>query len=212
MYSGDDFGAFANFIAPAPTGVFAVGSANTPAGQEHWIVRQYTGTIVNMEDDFAYLPMGTNSQPEAMTSNSSGNIYVAGNYTDGSSRQHWLIRESSKGTWNNIDDYQYSTNTSTTPLGIAMSSSNELYAVGVTSSYAAPRSWWIVREYSGGASSLVDSFQYVADFSSEQTLLRPMYSETFMLLGTATTDQTRCTGLSENFLMEAGVRSTTTTM
>jgi tRNA G37 N-methylase TrmD len=137
------------------------GISGSNAADYHWIVREYSGGVWSTVDDFQY-PSGYESEANALTIDSLGNLYAAGIALDSSFEAHWLVREYSGGSWSTIDDYQYDPGAgfqfTTSPAALTTDSSGNVYAagIGVDGSY---REHWVVREYSGGSWSTIDDYQ-----------------------------------------------------
>jgi hypothetical protein len=171
----DDF-AYANTAAAQATAsdasgnIYVAGWGFDAATTQHWIVRKFSaGSWITM-DDYQYSP-GRGAQATSVTSDSSGNIYVAGYAVDNVSLWHWIVRKFSGGTWTTSDDYRYpATPGDSTPTAIASDFSGNLYVAG----YAADNSsvqHWLVRKFSGGAWSTIDDYNYIAGHGANATAL-----------------------------------------
>jgi hypothetical protein len=81
------------FAADSNGNLYVSGTASaTKEGAAHWIVRKYprgTGAW-QTDDDFQFLP-GQSSEPQAMTPNGFGNVFIGG-LSFSSSGSHWLVR------------------------------------------------------------------------------------------------------------------------
>jgi hypothetical protein len=142
-----------------PSGnVYVAGGADIYTSSQvwHWVVREYSGGSWNTIDDYTG-PGGNGAGANAISSDSSGNIYVAGFYFDSSYNGHWTVRKYSSGSWSTIDDYTYPSGNYSSASGMTIDSSGNLYVVGegYDSSF---KSHWIVRELSGASWSTLDDY------------------------------------------------------
>jgi hypothetical protein len=135
---------------------FALDSTN----QAHWIVREYSGSSWTTIDDYLYTG-AISAVPTGIGLDPVGNIFVVGTIYDGTNQEHWLVRESTGGTWSTIDDYQYVTGQSSQATSLAIDSLGQVYVggIGTTASYA---QHWIVRKYSSGTWDIFDDYVYQA--------------------------------------------------
>jgi len=155
--------------------IFVAGSASDGTAN-HWIVRKYSDGSWSTIGDYQYAS-GKASAANALAIDPSGNIYVAGSGTDGSSIVHWVVREYLGGSWSTIDDYQYAAGETATANALAIDLLGNVYAAG-SGTDSSSSVHWIVREFSGGSWSPIDDYQYLAGKLPRPTLLQRTHLET----------------------------------
>jgi hypothetical protein len=160
-------------------GVFAVGSAYVCVKNkisEAWTVRRSVdeGATWYTVNSFQ-LSSGYSASAYGIGADTKGNLYVVGGASvpyRGSSPSHWLVRKSADGgaSWSTVDDYQLSTNSSTsTAKRFTADSYGNLFVTGLAVGGPSLGTTWIVRESQGGtgAWTTVDNYQYVAGGQTE---------------------------------------------
>jgi hypothetical protein len=143
--------------------VFYISYASDSGGLYHWVVRQSTnnGSTWTTVDDYTPLS-GTVPQPESITIDSLGNIYVSGAYTDLSGVRHGLVRMSTNhgSTWSTVLDYIYSAGYNSNINAVFCDSSNNVY--GLAYGTNATAEYWLVLQSTnmGVTWNVIDIFLY----------------------------------------------------
>jgi len=151
--------------------VYVAGHAMVSGG-ERWIVREYSAGSWATIDDYQY-PTGTYAQANALTADTSGNIYVAGWAQDNSNNQHWIVRKYSAGSWTTSDDYQYPAGANNNAAAaLTVDGSGNIYAAG-TGRDSSNVLHWITRKYSAGSWTTSDDYDYsgIAGYPNQATAL-----------------------------------------
>jgi len=171
-YSGGSWSTIDDYVYPAGNrasasvltsdssgNVYAAGQAADGSGNEHWVVRRFSGGSWSMIDDYVY-PAGSGEVgASALSSDSSGNVYAAGFGFDSSFNEHWVVRKFSSGSWSTIDDYVYPAGNAASALALTSDSSGNVYAAGFGFDSSGSEHW-VVREYNGGSWSTIDDYVY----------------------------------------------------
>jgi hypothetical protein len=146
--------------------VFVAGYGIDSSNIINWVVRKSGngGASWSTPDSYQY-STGKNSDAHAISVDSSGAVYVAGEGIDASSNTHWIVRKSTDAgsTWSIADDYQREGNESSA-FGISTNSSGKVVVTGWTVVSGSSYVKWVVR-YSGdggGSWSDLDFFGYAS--------------------------------------------------
>jgi hypothetical protein len=110
----------------------------------------------------------------AITTDSAGNIYAAGQAYDASNISHWIVRKSTDGgtTWNTVNNYQLSNSSEASANAIGIDGGGNIYAAGQAyDSYLVYH--WIVRKSTDGGTTwnTVSDYQRYTNFDSVATAL-----------------------------------------
>jgi hypothetical protein len=155
--------------------IYAAGYAIDASGICHWIVRKSTdsGATWTTVSDFNLIA-GQDAHANALTVDSSGNIYAAGNAIGASGVPHWIVRKStdSGATWTTISDYNLVAGRGASATALSVDSVGNIYAAG----YAADASYvthWIVRKStdSGATWTTVSDYNLAAGVSATASAL-----------------------------------------
>ncbi len=169
---------FEGFGVDAGGNLYAVGmgwtnsvSRRSTVTTGHWIVRRSAdkGATWATVDDFS-LALGRMAWALNFTTDSAGNLYVAGAANDGTAIR-WIVRKSIDGgsTWFTADNFSYGANTTwgrgivSTPDGLFVAGFGDTLVVTSSKPKLTVESYhWLVRKsVDGGASwATVDDFQY----------------------------------------------------
>jgi hypothetical protein len=138
-----------------PTGnIYAVGSASDGTNVR-WIVQKSTDNGANWSVVHNYLyPSGQASEAHAIASDSSGNLYVAGNATDSTGLKHWIVEYSTNGgtSWATSRDYP-NTTYKAMAYGITVDHNNNIYSCGTTYDSSGVQHWLMEMNASAGLST-----------------------------------------------------------
>jgi len=162
-------------VADATGNLYLAGETYDVVGSSvanHWVVRRSTnnGVTWSLVDDFA--PGGILTQPFSLTSNSAGNMYVAGiaDFGNGAG-QVWTVRKGIGGTsFSTVDSF--SVTGASEADGIYAHPTAGIFAVGSatipgTKGYFHTTAWIVRRSTNGGATwSTVDTFQLSPNLTS----------------------------------------------
>ncbi|MGZ3697147.1 MAG: WD40/YVTN/BNR-like repeat-containing protein [Bdellovibrionota bacterium] len=121
-------------LANDGSGVLYSGGYGLDAGAvRHWIVRKSSdnGATWKTVDDFQYTA-GLNSEPAAIASTSTGDVYVAGYGLGSNGFKHWIVRKSADAgkSWSTIDDFVNSAGYNSAALCLAVSTGGAISVGG----------------------------------------------------------------------------------
>jgi hypothetical protein len=165
----------ANAVLATPAGLFVCGLSVATSGRgPQWVVRKSAnaGTTWTTVDNF-YSSTAFN-QPNALTADAAGNVYVGG-FSDimGSYAHYWVVRKGSNGgaSWQTVDAFRYfpypTTFTANDALGMGTDVLGNVYAVGGGTDANRVGHWMVRASANQGASWVtVDDFEYVSGPSS----------------------------------------------
>jgi len=128
--------------------LYAAGVGLAADGYYYWLVRKSAlGATWSTVDQFTYSPTRV-SQPAAVSSSPSGEVFISGSGNDGSS-DHWITRRSADqgASWSTADDFQVSPGESSQVKGVVSDSAGNVYAAGYGFDGAVLH--WVVRKLSG---------------------------------------------------------------
>lgn len=149
--------------------IYSGGRAMDNTGVTHWIIRKSTdaGTTWTVVDDYN-ADVWYDSQNNALTADTLGNIYAAGS-ANGSGPVYGIVRKSSDSgaTWGTVDNYSLFKGKLASAEDLSVDGSGNIFSVG----YASDSSnilHWIVRKStdSGATWATVDDFNFSASQSS----------------------------------------------
>jgi len=158
-------------VADSAGNFYAAGTAYPASGTGpfHWIVRRSTdgGLSWSTVDDFT--PGGQSTQPNDITADAAGNVYVAGVADFGNGVRAWTIRKGVGGTsFSTVDSS--SSSSLVKPQGIFVHPNAAIFAVGYGSvivKRVSSLAWIVRRSTDGGATwTTVDTFQYSSSQNS----------------------------------------------
>ncbi|HLE12628.1 MAG: hypothetical protein A2504_04095 [Bdellovibrionales bacterium RIFOXYD12_FULL_39_22] len=114
-----------------------------------------------IESDSTGIDIGLDFNARAITKDSLGNIYVAGDGNDGIGFPHWLVRKWNGVLWETIDDYTYNGLSIAHAESITVDSDNYIYVAGNATDPMFPR--WIIRKWDGSSWVTLDNYQLATD-------------------------------------------------
>lgn len=157
---------FSSIFINNPTNeIYVLAAAYDSSNTSHWIVRKSidSGSTWTVIDDYVYA--ASSSSASAMTIDSLGNLYVAG---QGGTK--WIIRKStdSGATWNTMSIFDYSgTGATSSPRSIKIDSSNNIYVLGYGFNSSIIASSLVSKSTDGGVTwTTVDIFQLFSGYNS----------------------------------------------
>lgn len=147
--------------------VAAAGKAEHATTNYHWIIRERASgqSTVSTVDDYQ-LSAGKNAAALAIAYTSTNLIVAAGYALDANLSSHWIVRvQQVGGAFTTSDDYQLSVGAPAQAKSIAILANGDI-AVAGTATHATGNQRWIVRLYSGGSWSTIDTYVHTASEDS----------------------------------------------
>lgn len=159
------YDSYSSGIAIASNGdLYAVGGGYDASGKSSSLIRKSTDSGLSWSTiDIYQYSAGKNSACTAVTTNNSGEIFVASDGVDASGWTHWIVRKSSDNgsTWGVIDDYKYSSSSHNYPYSLVADNTGFVLTTGVTPGNSPISTWRTRKTTNSGASwSNVDFYSY----------------------------------------------------
>jgi hypothetical protein len=100
--------------------VFVAGYATDSAHLTHWLLRECNSSGCSTVDNYN-LASTFQAQAVGMVIDSKGAVYTAGNATDSSSLNHWIVRKYAGSVASTVEDLTYPSSTTVNAIAIALS-------------------------------------------------------------------------------------------